>query len=554
MAAPFKRSTRRLIALLVSLPAIIVLLGGLYMLGMAYLENSPRSFWSSVEWASETITTTGYGADSRWQSPVMNLLVIFTQVLGMFFYVLFFPIYVLPYLEEQFEARLQRSLPPMDGRVLIQRYGPAVDSLVVELGHVGIPLVILEQDDTLARGLRDRGYDVVAGNIEEQVDLLTGVENARALITNADDYTGATFIMIARECGFQGPILALAEDPLHRAPMEKIGASAVFTPSHVLAAALAARASARISPKAEGLHLLGKQLGLAEFRVQATSPLAQQRLGELRMRERHGVTVIGQWIAGRFNLASGPDTQIKPGAILVAVGAHENLAKVERMATPINRSGPIVVAGHGAVGFKVAQMLRDVGETAIVIDVSPGAGVDVVGNVLDHTTLDRANVRDAKAVVLALSNDSAGVFATAVVRDYAPDLPLIARVNRAPNVARLYEAGADFALSVGQVAGQILAHYLLGEDAVLVEQRLKFARAAAGTMVGAHPWRAGIREKTGAAIAAVERGAEVFVEFDDAFRIADGDVLFVCGTIGSLDKYMREFHAAPAERAQKLNV
>ena len=551
LSGPLKRSTRRLIVLLASLPVAVVILGVLYMLGMTYLENDPRGFWSSVEWAAETLTTTGYGADSRWQHPLMNLFVITTQFLGMFLIVLIFPVYVLPYLEEQFEARLQRALPRMDGRVLIQGYGPAVDSLVVELGHAGIPLVILEQDDPLARSLRGRGYDVVAGNLEEQADLLAGVEQARALITNADDHTGATFIMIAREYGFRGPILALAEDPLHRAPMEKIGATAVFTPSHVLAAALATRASTRINPQAEGLHLLGEQVGLAEFRVQETSPLARQRLGDLRMREQHGVTVIGQWISGRFNLASGPDTRIEPGAILVAVGAHANLGKVERMATPINRSGPIVVAGYGAVGRKVVQMLRDAGEDTIVIDCNPDTGVDVVGNVLEHSTLDGAKVREAKAVVLALSNDSAGVFATAVVRDYAPDLPLIARVNRAPNVARLYEAGADFALSVGQVAGQILAHCLLGEDAVVVEQRLKFARAAPGAMVGAHPWRAGVRERSGAAIVAIERGTEVFVEFDQAFRVADDDVLFICGTIGSLDTYMKEFGGAAAERKQK---
>ena len=537
-----------MIVLLAVLPIVLVVLGTIYMLGMTYLEGSPRSFWSSIEWASETITTTGYGADAQWQHPLMNILVICTQFTGLFLTVLFFPVYVLPYLEEHFEARLQRTLPPMDGRVLIQSYGPAVDSLVTELGGARIPLVILEQDDLLARSLRDRGYDVVAGDLEQRADLLAGVERARALITNSDDHTGATFIMIAREYGFKGPILALAEDPLHRSPMEKIGATAVFTPSHVLAAALAARASTRINPREEGLHLLGEHLGLAEFRVQETSPLARQRLGDLRMRENHGVTIIGQWIVGHFDLASGPDTRIAPGAIVVAVGAHANLAKVERMATPINRSGPIVVAGYGAVGRKVVQMLQDAGEATVVIDAQAHAGVDVVGNVLEHCTLDRAQVNAAKAVILALGNDSAGVFATAVVRDYAKDLPLIARVNRGPNVARLYEAGADFALSVGRVAGQILAYHLLGEDAVLVEQHLKFARVAAADMVGAHPWGSGVRERTGAAIVAVERGLEVMVEFAPAFRVAPGDVLFVCGTLSSLDKYMKEFHATQASR------
>lgn len=522
---------------------MVVVLGLLYMIGMDLLEHQPRGFWNSMEWAAETLTTTGYGADARWEHPLMNLLVIVTEFLGMFLVVLFFPVYVLPYLEERFEARLRRTLPDMEGRVLIQGYGPAVDSLVVELGRVGIPLVILEQDDVIARGVRDRGYDVVAGNLEEQAGLLAGVERARALITNADDHTGATFIMIAREAGYAGPILALAEDPLHRAPMEKIGATAVFTPSHVLAAALAARASTLINPRQEGLHLMGDHVGLVEFRVQESSPLARQRLGTLRMREQHGVTVLGQWIAGHFVPVAGPDTLVEPGAILVAVGAHANLAKVERLATPLNRGGPIVVAGFGSVGRKVVQMLNDAGEQTVVIDGVAAEGVDVVGNVLEQSTLERARVREAKAVVLALSNDSAGVFAAAVVRDYAADLPMIARVNRAPNVARLYAAGADFALSIGQVAGQILAHHLLAEDRVQVEQHLKFSRIASGRMVGVHPWQAEVREKTGAAIVAVERGEDVFVEFPQDFRVATGDVLFVCGTTSSLDRYKKEFGA-----------
>ncbi|MBL8486002.1 MAG: potassium channel protein [Rhodocyclaceae bacterium] len=548
MAVPFRRSTRRLFMLLGAVPLIIVLLGSLYMVGMATLENNPRDFWSSIEWASETLTTTGYGSDAHWHHPLMNLLVIFTQVFGMFLYVLFFPFYVLPYLEEQFEARLPRKLPPMDGRVLIQRYSPAVDTLVGELGREGIPLVILEQDDVLARTLRDRGYDVVAGNLEEQANLLAGVERARALVTNADDHLGATFILIAREFGFRGPILALCADPLHRAPMEKIGATAVFTPSHVLAAALAARASTRINPRHEGLRLLGGHVDVAEFRVREDSPLAGRRLGDLRMREQHGVTIIGQWSAGQFRLVEGPDTRVGAGAILVAVGPGDSLRRIEDLATPVNREGPIVVAGYGAVGHKVVQMLEDAGESTVVIDPAPQPGVGVVGNVLEQSTLDQAGVKTAKAVVLALSNDSAGVFAAAVVRDYAGHVPLIARVNRAPNVARLYEAGADFALSIGQVAGQILAGQLLDRDDLILEEQLRFIRVGPGGLAGAHPWKAQVRERTGAAVVAVERGERVVVNFEPGFRVEAGDVVFVCGSARSLDRYREEFRPAAPPR------
>ncbi len=513
---------------------------------MEHLEGKPREFMQSIEWASETITTTGYGADSRWHHPLMNFFVIATQFLGLFLALLIFPIYILPYFEEQFESRLPRKLPAMDGRVLFYRYGPAVDSMVEELKRAQVPFVILEEDDAIARTVRDRGYNVVFGTLEEQSNLLDNIQSARALVTNANDHSDATFIMMAREQGFVGPILALAEDPLHRGPMLKIGATVVFTPTHALGAALAARASTKISPHMEGLQILGEYVGIAEFRVQPDSPLANERLRDLHMREQHGVTIIGQWNDGRFSLIDGADTRIVPGAILVAVGAHANLAKVTHLATPISRRGPIVVAGYGTVGGKVAEMLQDAGETTVIIDEHAAQGVDVVGNVLERSTLDRAKVREASAVVLALSNDSAGVFATAVVRDYAPDVPLIARANRAPNVARLHQAGADFALSVGQVAGQILAHYLLGENIITLEQRIQCTRLTAGGLVGSHPWNPSIGDRTGgAAIVAVERGENVFVEFTSDFTICKGDMIFVCGTRTHLDQYMRTFSTTP---------
>ncbi len=517
------------------------------MLGSLYLEGNPRGFWASLEWASETLTTTGYGADARWNHPLMTLFVMLTQFMGMFLVFLIFPVYVLPYFEERFESRLPRALPPMAERVLFYGYGPAIDSLLEEFQQVNSAFVIFEEDVALARNLRDRGYSVVFGKLDEDPNVLAGVNQARAVVTNADDHANAICILIAREQGFEGPIYALANDPLYRSPMLQVGASAVYTPTHVLGAALAARASARISPPAEGLHLLSAQVGLAEFRVRADSPLAGQRLGDLHLRERHGVTVIGQWRGGNFTVPKGPDTRIESGAILVVVGAHAHLAQVEHLAAPIRRTGPIVVAGYGTVGSKVVEMLRDAHELTVVIDQQLAPGVDIVGNVLEHATLARANVRAASAVVLALSNDSEGVFATAVVRDYAPEVPLIVRVNRAPNVARLYQSGADFALSVGQVAGQILACHLLGDHAVAVEQRLKFVRVTAGALVGQHPWRAQVRERTGAAVVAVERDRNVFVKFEDAFEVCLNDTLFLCGTTGSLDQYLREFQAKPAD-------
>jgi Trk K+ transport system NAD-binding subunit len=537
------RSNKRFLMLLALLPTAVLILASLYMVGMDRLEGSPRTFLQSLQWAAETVTTTGYGADNRWNHPGMAMFVILGQFFGQFLVFLLFPLVVLPYFEEQFEVRLEHVLPPMAGLVLFYRFGPAIETVLEEFKSKTTPFVIFEEDMELARNLRDRGFNVVYGKLAEDPAVLARVKDAKAVVANAGDHANATFTMIVREHGFEGPLYALADDPLYRQPMVQIGATEVFTPAHVLGAALASQASTRISPPAEGMHLLGTQVVMAEFRVRAESPLAGQRLGDLRLREKYGVSVIGQWLTGTFTTTKGPDTRVEPGAILVVVGAHANLEVVERMAMPIRRAGPIVVAGHGAVGQKVIEMLRDAGETCVVIDRAPMPGVDLVGSVLERSTLDKARLREASAVVLALSDDSESVFATAVVRDYAPEVPLIVRVLRTPNTTRIYRAGADFAISVGQVAGQILAYQLLDEQVVQVENRIKFVRLSAGSLVGKHPWGHAELDQTGAKVIAVERERQVLVEFASDFALRAGDALFVCGSLKSLDRYQRRFGA-----------
>lgn len=202
----------------------------------------------------------------------------------------------------------------------------------------------------------------------------------------------------------------------------------------------------------------------------------------MHLREGHGISVIGQWQGGNFVAAHGQDTAIEAGGILVAVGTHATSRSFERMVMPIRRTGPIVMAGYGSVRHKVIQMLQDAGESTVVIDSTPAPGVDVIGNILEQSTLVQAGVREASAVILVLNDDSESVFAAAVVRDFAPEVPLIVRVKRTPNATRIYRAGADFAISVGQVAGQILAYHLLDEQAIPVENRIKFNRLTAGAL------------------------------------------------------------------------
>jgi Trk K+ transport system NAD-binding subunit len=327
-------------------------------------------------------------------------------------------------------------------------------------------------------------------------------------------------------------LLDQGEEPFHRRPMMLAGATSVFTPRHILGAALAARASARINPRVGGIQQLGRNLEVAEIRVQPRSPLAGHTLDETAIGARTGATVVGQWVGGELVVPDGSGLRLEPDGILVVVGTHESIDRLHDLAggaVALRREGPFVVGGGGEVGRKVAELLRAVGEEVRLIDRNPGTEVDLVGDVLDARLLESAGVKSAQAVILALDTDSSTLFATVILKDLAPEVPVIARVNEAENVERIHRAGADFALSISQVSGQMLAKKLLGLEAVAVDPQLKILKVAPDGLAGRHPADLGIRERTGCTVVAVERGEDVIVEFGSEFRFRPEDAVYICG-------------------------
>ena len=145
------------------------------------------------------------------------------------------------------------------------------------------------------------------------------------------------------------------------------------------------------------------------------------------------------------------------------------------------------------VGRPLTRHLRDAGEEVCVVDLIDQEGVDVVGDVLEREVLERAAVADARAMILNLGQDSTTQFAAKFVRQYAPDLPIIAGVMLRENVGRIQKAGADFAISLSQVAGQLLAHHVLGET-VSLQPRIKLVKMRPGPLEGKNPFvRGGCR-------------------------------------------------------------
>lgn len=540
------RSSRKgLLILLLSLPCLALAAAAVYMVGMATLEGEQRTFLESVSWAAETLSTTGYGADTRWQSPWMVAFVVVMQFVGVFLVFLIFPIVLIPFLEERFETRLPHELSrPLSDHLVIFGYGPAVSTLVEQAQAHHLPTVVIEENETVARRLVERDQQVIHGQLDDGVLGGAHLKTARALVVNSTDEGNAAVILAARQAGFDGKVFTVAEEPFHRRPLHLAGADAVFTPRHMLGAALAARASGRISGGISGVQQIGS-LRVHQLRVAQDSSLAGRTVGQEMIGERTGVVLIGQWVGGTLDPSPTADTTIEPGAILVVAGTDASIDRLTELATgtvPLTREGPFLVGGYGEVGQKVAQLLRDVGEDVVVVSLEEREGVDVVGDILDPTVYDRLGADRAQAVILALNSDAATLFATVIVKDAVPHVPVIARVNQAENVQRMHLAGADFALSISQVSGQILARRILGEESVGVDAQLRVFKTQADGLADRHPAELGIRERTGCSVIAVEReGGEPIVELGPDFRFERGDTVYAAGPAESQRVFKQMF-------------
>jgi Trk K+ transport system NAD-binding subunit len=463
-----QRSSRRLALLVLALAASVVVTALFYQLGMARLEGKPRSFWQSFEWAGESLSTTGYGADAKWAHPAMVIFVVAVQFAGVFLVFLIIPIYLVPFLEERFEEKVPRVADPrLTNHVVVYRFGPAVETLLQRLRSQNLATLVVEIDEVQARGVMERGQAVVFSRTEEDVLDVCRLDTARAIVANGRDQENAAVILRARQMGFRGEIYAFVEDPSHRKPMELAGATSAYTPRHIIAAALAAHASDIISPRLPGLERIDG-LVRRELRVGAGSAIAGRTIGEANL----PATIVGIWSRSRLHTRVDPEVTIEANCVLEVVGDPAAVEEAARLAGAklLRNEGPFLVGGFGEVGRKVHELLTDAGETVRVIERSSGASVNVVGDVLDPSVLDRAGIAEARALLLALDSDDSTLFATVIARDLVDDVPIIARVNHARNLDNIHRAGADFALSISDISGEMLSARLLGRQARVREE------------------------------------------------------------------------------------
>lgn len=527
------RTKRRAVAYAALFVSVVAGYTFAYQFGMAHFENDPRTLLHAFHIVVETFTTTGYGEDAPWQSSQMLALVVSMQLTGIFLIFLTLPLFVVPWVEKRLEVEPPSSVD-MSGHVVICGFSPRGEALVGELESQGVPYLIVESDRSLAQDRFEDGDPVIFGDPESTEVLANAcVQDARAVVIDESDEHNATIALSVRELDKDVQTVCFAEDPGISIYLRYAGADHVLSPHDILGRSLADKVTSAVTTSLGETVEIGDDFEIVEMPIQDGSPLDGVRLADSGIRERTGANVIGAWFRGDFVGAPDPDRLIERDCILLVAGTHRQLEALKDLTQSTERrrrTHGVIIAGYGDVGSTVQEELERENIETTVVDREDKPGVDVVGDITDQETLDEAGLDDAGAVILALGEDTATVFATLVIRQASEEIDVVCRVDEQESASKLYAAGADYVLALSTVSGRMLAQHLLGEDVMALDKQIDIIRTTASNLAGQTLAEANIRARTGCTVIAVERDGEILSELGPDFRLQTRDALIIAGT------------------------
>jgi Trk K+ transport system NAD-binding subunit len=523
------------------LTVMVLLFTILYNLGMGIFEGDRRSIFHSFQIVIETMTTTGYGADSPWQTPIMNMFVVLMQLSGIAVAFFTLRLIVIP-LFTSAETNLDNRLSPKRDHVIICEYRRDSAVLLDELESLGFDYVLISPSREEAESLSNDGYAAIHGSPEKIESFeRASIDTASAVVTDTGEATVGSLLTV-RAIDPEIELIALTDDSELRDVYLETGADSVLLPHRVLGTRLAEKAVSTLHADLTNAVSLGDGIELTELQVQHGSELAGTRIRDSGLRE-HGVNVIGSWIDGDLEVPPDPERVIQPNSVLVVSGTHESLQSVadvtrpERDPTELER---LVIAGYGEVGQAAADVVEAAGLETVTIDAEPYPGVDIVGNAGSADILKSADLDSAGAIIVGVPSDSTALLTTVLARSLTPTIEILTRVRDTESVEKGVAAGADYVLSVPRVSARLLASELRGDDRSVTMDAIELVSIPAAPFAGTTLAESGIGE-TGCRVVTVAADGEVVADPDPDREFTGSETLEIVGTDASIRTLLDRF-------------
>jgi Trk K+ transport system NAD-binding subunit len=528
------RRQRLILVFFCGLVALVLTFTGVYYWGMRALENEPRSVFQAFNTVIETLTTTGYGADSPWATPQMNLFVATMQITGIAIGLVTLRVLVIP-LFENTPLNLDGRLSLKDDHVVLAEYERDTGVLLDELEALGVDYVLIESDVEEAKRLSDEGYQAIDGDPEARADLdRATIGKATTLLTDAGDST-ASVVLTALEANEDLRVISFTASTRRKAALAEIGVDRSIAPHALIGQRLAEKATTPVL-----LDLPGddEAIVIREILVRRESPLHGARIGDSPVVAHPELTLVAGWFDGVLRFSPSVDERLTANTVLVIAGPERAMAAVSTEVAGVRPSristhSRVIIAGLGEGGTAAAEVLSKQASVTTV-DASGAQDPDIVGDVTEPETLDSAGVDDASALVVTVGDDATALLAVAMARSLAPNIEILARVTNSRKVSAAFRAGADYVLSVQQVCARLVAAEVHGERVMDPVNQIRLVRADADSFAG-ETLRTARRNASGWSVVGVTRGGRVLT--DERTTIEPDDEIFVAGS----DVAIREF-------------
>lgn len=529
------RRQRLLVVYLASLVTVILSFTLLYWWGMRTLEGDPRSPFQALNTVIETMTTTGYGADSPWETPAMNVFVATMQVSGVVIGFVTLRVLVIP-LFERTPLNLDDRLSLKNDHVVIGEYGRDTDVLLDELEALDVDYALIESDEEEAKRLSDSGYQAINGDPEQRHNLeRASIGKASTLITDAGDAT-ASIVLTALSANEGLRVISFIPSTRRKTALTEIGVDRAIAPHALIGGRLAEKAT---TPVAVDTDAGDQHITIREVMVRRSGPLNGVTVADSPIAGHPELTLVAGWFDGELHVPPADEDVLTPNTVLVVAGPNSAIdelsEEVSELRTPSSsRPSHVVVAGFDEGGKAAVEALpEDV--PATTVDQSPAKEPDVVGDVTEPETLRAADIETASALVVTVDDDATTLLTVAMARSLAPDVEILVRVVDTEKASAAFRAGADYVLSVQRVCARLVAAEVHGERVMDPVNQIRLVRAKATPFIGETLSAACPNARRGWTVVGLARDGAIHT--DRETTIEAGDDVFVAGS----DSAIREF-------------
>lgn len=233
--------------------------------------------------------------------------------------------------------RMKREIDGLKGHQIICGYGRIGRQVAREFAQDRVPFVIIDQQPEIVEECLAEGYLAIAGDASDDAVLEeAGVRRAKGLIAAVDSDADNVFVTLSdRKLNPGLRIVARTSSDESAAKLEAAGADRTLSPYAVGGRRLASLATQPLIVDFLDIVTRGREgieFRLEEFNVLKGSPLADHTIGELRIKERTGATILAIFSGdGRFDTTPTAQDRIRAGDTLIVLGTREQVGRLDRL-------------------------------------------------------------------------------------------------------------------------------------------------------------------------------------------------------------------------------